>query len=58
MTEQEYCDLSDLQLARAALMILRFMNCFEQPNKARLESAIKSVKLIEEEALNQVPELD
>ena len=35
MTEQEYCDVTDLQLARQMKHILRDMNCFNEP----LESA-------------------
>ena len=31
MTEQEYCDLTDLQLARQMKNILRDMNCFDEP---------------------------
>ena len=38
MTEQEYCDLSDLQICRAMLSMVRTMNCFEEPNKTRYES--------------------
>lgn len=33
MTEQEYCDLTDLQLVRQIRRILSQMNCFEEPAK-------------------------
>ena len=38
MTEQEYCDVTDLQLLRSVLMTLRIVNAFEDPNKNWLQS--------------------
>ena len=38
MTEQEYCDLSDLQICRAMLTVLSQLNAFESPNKERRET--------------------
>lgn len=46
MTEQEYCDLSDLQSCRAILQILHTMNVFEEPNKARHEGIIENIVLM------------
>ena len=38
MTEQEYCDLSDLQLLRAVKDILRMVNALEDINDKRMKS--------------------
>jgi len=45
MTEQEYCDLSDLQLFRSILRILQQINAFEDPNALRLRSITENVNL-------------
>lgn len=46
MTEQEYADLSDLQLARTLQDILRRMCCFDGPNEERLGTVQQNVALI------------
>lgn len=46
MTEQEYCDLSDLQICRAMLQMMRMMNCFDDPNKTRRESVMANIRLM------------
>ncbi|MCP3680300.1 MAG: hypothetical protein GY782_08645 [Gammaproteobacteria bacterium] len=46
MTEQEYCDLSDLQLLRAVTIVLQMVSAFEDPNKARLKSVIENIYLM------------
>lgn len=48
MTEQEYMDLSDLQLLRAAKVILVNVNAFDDPNKSRLASIMANIYLMEE----------
>lgn len=34
MTEQEYCDLTDLQLARQIRSIAHDLHCFDEPSKS------------------------
>lgn len=46
MTEQEYCDLSDLQMCRIILTMLRSANCFDDPNKTRLAGIKANLGLI------------
>ena len=46
MTEQEYCDLSDLQLCRAMLQMMRSVNAFENPNKTRREGIMANLGLM------------
>ena len=46
MTEQEYCDLTDLQLARQILHILRDMNCFDEPLKGARDELMEQVHII------------
>ena len=46
MTEQEYCDLSDLVIFRSALQQLRMANAFEMPNEQRLKSVQENLKLM------------
>jgi hypothetical protein len=46
MTEQEYCDLSDLQLCRAALSMMRTANAFEDPNKTRMNGVMANLGLM------------
>jgi hypothetical protein len=46
MTEQEYCDLSDLQLCRAMLQMMRAVNAFENPNKKRRDSIMENLGLM------------
>ena len=36
MTEEEYCNLTDMQLARASLRLLEGMFCFDDQNQTRL----------------------
>jgi hypothetical protein len=54
MTEQEYCDLSDLQMARAIKNLLRMMNCFDYPNKNLLQKAMSAISQIEVNTLKQI----
>ena len=49
MTEQEYCDLTDLQLARAAINLINQMNCFDEPNHARYIESIVNLRCIIED---------
>ena len=46
MTEQEYCDLSDLQLCRAMLQMMRSVNSFEDPNKTRRDNIMENLGLM------------
>ena len=46
MTEQEYSDLTDLQLARSIVGILRLMNCHDEPNKTIYSNVSKDVRSI------------
>ena len=46
MTEQEYCDLTDLQLARTILAVTRQMNCFDIPLSAMRDEIRKQANLI------------
>lgn len=46
MTEQEYCDLSDLQLFRHIKVLLRDNNCFDDPNKSRVLGIEANLELI------------
>lgn len=46
MTEQEYCDLSDLVIFRSVLTQLRMVNSFESPNKERLENIQETLQLM------------
>lgn len=46
MTEQEYCDLSDLQICRSMLMMARSAYCFEGTNKERLKIIAKNLSEI------------
>lgn len=46
MTEQEYCDLSDLQMCRTILTMLRSANCFDDPNKTRIASVMANLSLV------------
>ncbi len=46
MTEQEYIDVSDLQLCRAMLGVLRTLNCFDYPNVMRREVVIANIAMI------------
>jgi len=36
VTEEEYCNLTDMQLARASLRLLEGMFCFDDQNQIRL----------------------
>ena len=46
MTEQEYCDLSDLVIFRSVLSQLRNANGFDMPNEQRLKSIQENLKLM------------
>ena len=46
MTEQEYCDLTDLQLARAAIRLINQMNCFDSPNRTYWEESKAKLRKI------------
>ena len=46
MREDEYCDLSDLQLYRSILSQLRMANSSEMPNKTRLRSVKENIGLM------------
>jgi len=46
MTEQEYCDLKDLQLARQILHIARDMNCYDMPINEYRDDLIKAARKI------------
>lgn len=43
MTEQQYIDLSDLQLFRAVLGILRDVTANEEPNKSTIEETRRNI---------------
>jgi hypothetical protein len=49
MTEQEYSDLSDLQLYRRIKEMLRNSNSFDNPNKTRLLSIQENLQLMIED---------
>jgi hypothetical protein len=49
MNEQEYCDLSDLQLLRSAKLILSMANAFEEPNTSRLANIRANLCLMTDE---------
>lgn len=55
MTEQEYCDLSDLQLYRSILAQLKMSNSFDDPNKTHLLSIKANIKLM---IANLTPKID
>ena len=42
MTEQEYCDLSDLQLLRVMNDITHSLNAFDKPN----EDNVRQIKIL------------
>lgn len=46
MTEQDYCDASDLAIFRAVLLQLSMANAFEQPNSQRLKGIQENLKLM------------
>lgn len=46
MTEQEYCDVSDLDSAYIIANILRNMNCFQEPMKTQRMSCIANINLL------------
>jgi len=46
MTEQEYCDLSDLVIFRSVLSQLRNANGFDMPNEQRLKGIQENLKLM------------
>lgn len=46
MTENEYCNVSDLQILRVVSSALDMVNAFEQPNKDRLKSVRKTTSLM------------
>ena len=46
MTEDEYCDVSDLAILRNIKDLLRSLNCFEDPNKSRLKSVDANINLM------------
>ena len=48
MTEQEYCDLSDLQLLRSIIQTLNMVNALDDPNATRLRSIRANLYLMTE----------
>ena len=48
MTEQEYCDLSDLQLLRSVIQMLLMINAMDDPNATRLRSIRANLYLMTE----------
>ena len=56
MTEQEYCDLSDLQICRAILRMTTTLNCFENPNKTRRRGIVANVQLMIEDLEPKISE--
>jgi hypothetical protein len=49
MTKQEYIDLSDLQLIRAARQILGMVAAPHDPIKRRLNSVVALLRLVEDD---------
>jgi len=46
MTEQEYCNVSDLVILRNMKDMLRALNCFDNPNKSRRMSISENINLM------------
>ena len=56
MTEQEYCDLSDLQLLRSVIQTLNMVNALDDPNATRLRSIYANLYLMTEHLEPKIPE--
>ena len=46
MLEQEYCDLSDLQMCRLILGMMKTMNAFEEPNTKLRNDIMDNLRLM------------
>lgn len=46
MTEQEYCDLTNLQLARTVIDVTKYMGFSVGPNKLRLQRVNENLRKI------------
>ena len=54
MTENEYCNVSDLVILRNMKDMLRNLNCFNDPNKSRRMSITANIDLMITDIDNQI----
>ena len=56
MTEQEYCDVSDLTSCRDLLAIITRMNCYDEPDSQTIKKIERSIMKLADSIEQRVQE--